>query len=174
MISTPVIVIIKKPLVCQPQPKSRSKHRAEHKIVSSSSLVWDTKHFWASQQHSAAQEERELNQSMSCGFTLHICVSRLLEYHFGFRQYNPWKNPKMEINQVWPEKVFFFMARKVITKKVGFTLMFVIFGTWVLLPKLPTFSTVDPAVAACLPPLLEQLLIPPPTGGHIPKPSRLA
>ena len=73
---------------CMSTP-TKKQIKTQYKIVSSSSLVWDTKHFWASQQHSAAQEERELNQSMSCGFTLHICVSRLLEYHFGFSQYNP-------------------------------------------------------------------------------------
>ena len=43
----------------------------------------------------ANQEEREeLNQSMSCGFTLHICVSRLLELQYP---------PKMGDFQVWKD-----------------------------------------------------------------------
>ena len=153
--------------VCQPQPKSRSKHRVP------SSLVWDTKHLqqtWASQQP-AQEESRGARAESKYVLWLHTCVSRDFWKFHSFLE----KNPKIG-NKSSLAGNFTFMARKVITKK-GW-----LYSNVRYFRDLSCFCLSCPLflrltrrwLVVCLPPLLRQLLIPPPTGGHISKPSRLA
>lgn len=123
----------------------------------------------ASNQPKKSREERELNQSMSCGFT-HVCLAT-----FGNSYSFLEKNPKIG-NKSSLAGNFTFMARKVITKK-GW-----LYSNVRYFRDLSCFCLSCPLflrltrrwLVVCLPPLLRQLLIPPPTGGHISKPSRLA
>ena len=102
---------------------------------------------------------------------LHTCVSRDFWKFHSFLE----KNPKIG-NKSSLAGNFTFMARKVITKK-GW-----LYSNVRYFRDLSCFCLSCPLflrltrrwLVVCLPPLLRQLLIPPPTGGHISKPSRLA
>ena len=59
----------------------------------------------ASNQPKKSREERELNQSMSCGFT-HVCLAT-----FGNSILSLKRTPKLEINQVWPETLLLWRGK---------------------------------------------------------------